>query len=541
MSSPAKKSAEARDRGNGFFKQGLFDHAIKAYFESLKFAPNDHAPLGNLAAVQFELGNYSGSILYTDKALKLLGDEQDTDPRKQKLLLRLAKAYIFNRDLNQARIAVAKLVPGPERESLETSVAMRFPTMGSHEWRLKILDEIPRTKPAYLDVSKFCAVGGDYAEPIYDDELAASKADQLSWMFAGVGDGRNFYRTLVAIPNGESRTGLRRRYHFTLLDRKSTVFARDLVILELLSDFQSVIQRKEALASLIYVFGCQIMPPFAYTKLQETISCLIEKLEAGEPVASWLFLPISHRPAILHQLYQWQRNLGGKFTTRQFRVWGQEQALRDKLRKIHEMIGLPGSVHDISETLSGCVHEIETLPGCEKEEHLFEVFGIMLPNDQLFREHEGEFKKLLDKHSQGDCAPELIEDYVDNHWWPNVTLADLDWLQAFDCHSIQRPEFPMHPNAIFHELHPGEVEVTVRSAQGKGFMTCFETFWRCVAYSIQELKTRLSVEITVCELTDCLERLRYDVLAQRHEAKQGPMDPATFPKVYDRIHLSNIP
>ncbi|KAH0285944.1 hypothetical protein KCU62_g7193, partial [Aureobasidium sp. EXF-3399] len=87
-----EKSTEARNRGSDLYRKRLFDEATKAYFEALSLTPNDPAPLSNLSAVQFELGGYPGSIKYAEKALQLLNNEADSNPKKQKLFSRLARA-----------------------------------------------------------------------------------------------------------------------------------------------------------------------------------------------------------------------------------------------------------------------------------------------------------------------------------------------------------------------------------------------------------------------------------------------------------------
>ncbi|KAI1869257.1 uncharacterized protein JN550_005887 [Neoarthrinium moseri] len=520
MSTPAEKSAEVLNRGQELHQKGLFDQATRAYFEALKLAPADHAPLASLAAVQYELGNYTGSALYSEKALRLLGNDQEADSRREELHLRLAKSYALSRSLDNARNAVAKLAASAEREALESSVALQSPAMAATQLRTKVLDEVPRTKPAYQNEPEYCAIGLDNAEAAYDDDIALSTAERLSWMFAGVGDARNFYRTLIALPNGEARTGRERQYHFTLVDLNPAVFARNLISLELLSDLDSMLECNEALTCLIYVFVSQVMPPFAYTKLQEAISSLLQKLEDGNPVNAWVYVPESQRPAICHHLRLWQQNLRGKYTTKQFRLWAQEQALRQKLEKDGEF-SVP--------------------PGCQEDDDKFDEFGIMMPNDRFLREHESELKQLLEDYSSGKGTSEQIEDYVDQHWKLNVTLVDLDFDEFKDRQGAGGPDMPAHPTLVFHMLHPGEVEDTARAAEGKGFMACFEVFFRCVAFSLDALKSRLTVEVAVSEMNDYLERLRYDVLPSRQGGKQGTLDPSTFPKAYDRIHLSNIP
>jgi tetratricopeptide (TPR) repeat protein len=108
-STAEEESTEARNRGNDLYRKGLLDEATKAYFEALSLNPKDSAPLSNLSAVQFELGNYSGCSIYAEKALKLLNGEEDSNPKKQKLLSRLARAQILQ--LKDAARLVSELSP----------------------------------------------------------------------------------------------------------------------------------------------------------------------------------------------------------------------------------------------------------------------------------------------------------------------------------------------------------------------------------------------------------------------------------------------
>lgn len=120
LSAAEKKSTEARNRGNDLYRKGLFDAATKAYFEALSLTPNDSAPLSNLSAVRFELGNYSASVVYAEKALKLLRGEADSSPKKQKLLSRLARAQLLQ--LPDTTPLISELLSS---DTVHDSVAMK--------------------------------------------------------------------------------------------------------------------------------------------------------------------------------------------------------------------------------------------------------------------------------------------------------------------------------------------------------------------------------------------------------------------------------
>lgn len=57
---------------------------------------------------------------------------------------------------------------------------------------------------------------------------------------------------------------------------------------------------------------------------------------------------------------------------------------------------------------------------------------------------------------------------------------------------------------------------------------------------------RLVVEMIAGEMTDILERIRYNALDHRHSDAGGPVDkglvdPTKFPQTYDFVYMSNIP
>jgi tetratricopeptide (TPR) repeat protein len=137
-----EKSTEARNRGNDLYRKGLFDEATKAYFEAVSLTPMDSAPLSNLSAVQFELGNYSGSKLYAEKVLKLLQSDADSSPKKQKLLSRLARAQMLQ--LQDVAFLIPRLVSS---DTVHNSATWKHG--GGHEsvtWT-RLLDEIPLYRP----------------------------------------------------------------------------------------------------------------------------------------------------------------------------------------------------------------------------------------------------------------------------------------------------------------------------------------------------------------------------------------------------------
>lgn len=97
--------------------------AIAAYTEAAKLSPLDPSPLSNLSAASFEAGNYAEGIKFADKALVLLEEKPEDDLKRQKLILRSAKAHVFLSDTAPAEDASNLLSPGPDRELLHGAVA----------------------------------------------------------------------------------------------------------------------------------------------------------------------------------------------------------------------------------------------------------------------------------------------------------------------------------------------------------------------------------------------------------------------------------
>lgn len=51
---------------------------------------------------------------------------------------------------------------------------------------------------------------------------------------------------------------------------------------------------------------------------------------------------------------------------------------------------------------------------------------------------------------------------------------------------------------------------------------------------------KMTVEIVLGEITDFMDRLRYNCLEFRPEATEDGFDTSKFPRAYERIHLNNV-
>jgi hypothetical protein len=376
-------------------------------------------------------------------------------------------------------------------------------------------------------VTEYYPVGHDNPHPELDMSMISLKQD-LFWLFAGIGDARNFFATLIALRMGVFNSDAHKnsRFHFTLLDLKPAAIAKILIMLHLLNQSEDT----EAIACAGYLFASLIMPSFAYSKLQQTITDLVDKGRKGAPFLDWIYVSGSYTPGILRHLLAWGSHLYGKYETRDFR----EVCLSDSRRQKERVESATG-------------RKLPVLPFCEHDDKLFWDYGIMLPDGSLLN-HEMKLANLVrkPKRNRGKSSAVSREalDLIDKTWKPNVTLVDVDWIAILDSNSRlpnQLPDFGFIPPVVAQRLFI-PTEARAREWGIKSFMGWFVYFFNDASKAIKELRSRMCVELVPGEMNDFLERLRHDAWSKGNGGdKQGKFDPSTFPRKYNRIHMSNIP
>jgi hypothetical protein len=168
----------------------------------------------------------------------------------------------------------------------------------------------------------------------------------------------------------------------------------------------------------------------------------------------------------------------------------------------------------------------------------FEDLSVILPPADLMQKHEPELWDLISTEVKPRTATtrQVLGDYFDSVWQPNVTMVDLDWERKREDGSA--PFVGFTPDDVVRDLF---VSIPAHFLKrGPGLLNHLRGFFWLIGPPAVMMQQRLVVEIVVGDMVDTFERLRYGLLRQDWKAVQK-LDPAKFPQVYDSIGMSNIP
>ncbi|KAK4501165.1 hypothetical protein PRZ48_006971 [Zasmidium cellare] len=562
-------SASLRTQGNDLYKAGKFEEAIPLYQESAELAPSDPAPLSNLSAAYFELGNYEASVIASDQALALLEDQA----KKQKVAARKLKSLVYSLNYQSATESLDAVQAGDEKEKINQAVQNAIKSQASvQDWvqlRIRLVNELPRCKPQIRNVPEYFVVGHDVPESLYDDSLLKTGRDKISLLFAGIGDSRNLHATLFSffLDNTQGKLPLDKTFHITICDHKPAVIARDILMHGMLSelaacgdDFEKQIDTF-TIPLLYYMFLSPIMPDALHTLLQRNITHLIEVLEDPHFRMKTMYVPPMYNPAILKVLREWQHEAGAEYHTVRMRMEAIRQRAKDRASLQMTMMQygeLSTSIHNPPE-------------GCEKEEAFYRRTGVLVMNWAGHNKvYEPELQKAYENFDP--MNPDRLDtdflDTIDSSWKTNPTFIDLDWQRnREDSHADTC--IGHDPFRLGHELK----SIGVPAPQKQGLLNFFGFWMMLAAKGLTAVKSRIKIECCIGDITTVLEQIRIGAVGHRtpvpvHEEQQTsrndkgetPLDVTTnnasvaqkpqdnadhqledFPKAYDRIHLSNIP
>ena len=206
-------------------------------------------------------------------------------------------------------------------------------------------------------------------------------------MFCGVGDARHFYATLARIhDHTKSRPQLAsKKYHFTLLDLKPSMLARDLIIFSMLDDISRLSKDSPAeidtLLTLFYTWSGFIMPAHAIERLQKTIDQILVGIDRGL-LPKWFRVPAHALPKIRIELQGWRDGIDATYTARRMRIMDLEQQERTRMQNRMNAMQYMGIMDDMA---------IPPPDGCDVEHKVYEAIGVLIYPKRLLETKEPEF------------------------------------------------------------------------------------------------------------------------------------------------------
>jgi tetratricopeptide (TPR) repeat protein len=310
-------SAQLRQEGNALYKDGKFTAAIQKYEEAAKASDGkDALPYSNLSAVLFESGKYNKCTKACQTALELI--EPTNEDLKRKLESRITQA---------------------SREAAVAGKKLSAPVIAN--WKA-VTRDLSLCKPILYQQPLYSRVGNDGFQSLVDDKLAIAHGFALRWeegmpeslvlwdsskyaidlLFAGCGDARHFFATLIQLApvarGGDLKLPLSR---FTLNDFKPSVLARDLIVFNLLEKLgrqPEADERAMLLTILFFTYTCSVMPSIIFERLQSVITECIQWLrkDNNAPVMlEWLSIEDRYSSDTIEALTIWQQEIPERYTT----------------------------------------------------------------------------------------------------------------------------------------------------------------------------------------------------------------------------------
>ncbi|KAG5930341.1 hypothetical protein E4U42_001856 [Claviceps africana] len=370
MSHGCETSAEAKALGNDLYRAGRLLGGIENFraLHGMKFndlvkrrkPPDDPSSFSNLSAVSYEIGDYGGAIAYIRQALLLSSSESHENGDGDKLYSRMAKCFLYLRDLTSAKDAISSIKNDDMCNQLTTSVEL---------------------------MDAFCDKAAD--ESVLRKQILDH---DVSLLFAGCGDGRNAFSAILNLHHKDEATRGQafKNLYLTLIDLKPAALAKVLVFSSLMIECSIVRMKYSAQAGqdcaldMANLFSCHIIPPFAAARLQGTINRLLEKLDGNPDKESgpldFLYVPESDRLPLLRALRQWQLPWSG-------------------LSKVSDMRSVVKREHQRRRFRAQADH------GIDKQEHGsgsqrsdFENFATILPSGAIAERREASLAKPLALH-----------------------------------------------------------------------------------------------------------------------------------------------
>jgi hypothetical protein len=353
-----------------------------------------------------------------------------------------------------------------------------------------------------------------------------------------MGDCRNLFSTLTHIINDRVQGKLKAQsFHFTLVDIKPAVIARDPVLFLLLEDLSKARSKESLLLPcLYYTYLPPIIPVRLAAILQARIQRVIDILEDKQPPPAYLDIPHIHRSEVLRVLKQWQHDASARLPVSKMRQETVSQRRSERMKwDLHHS--------------SSMGPRPDTAPEWKLEQEFYEQTGVLTipkPYDAVYGE---EILSAFEASSTRRIErKDAVVEKVEADWASNVTMIDLDWVEVkrhLDCVDIDVAHDPWQLGAAVRDRMPLEP-----GARLYDFVT---TWFAIVAECFNQLKGDMKIEVCLGNITTVLEQIRCGAIGRRQRS-HAHCDPdmaqgndviisegEEYPQIYDRMHLSNVP
>eukprot|EP00026_Physarum_polycephalum_P001861 Phypoly_transcript_01864.p1 GENE.Phypoly_transcript_01864~~Phypoly_transcript_01864.p1 ORF type:complete len:813 (+),score=122.50 Phypoly_transcript_01864:95-2533(+) len=604
----AERAKAIKEEGNGHYKAGRLEEALTCYRKASALQPDDPVYHSNISAVLYEVGRYQESINSIMHALALLTGDSSNPALESRLLLRKAKAQFYmhkftegsqtlteledlcakkgvaNPDTdgatkNALHRASANLVPQDHpmpfhifHSPVETSVKEFSITM--HETptsafsgyfppsQLKAVEDCPSVDPQdrYQHRLKF------YETAPGRIRLNPPTYHQFSFLYGGVGDGRNVMASLHEIGSSfKSQTRAVTRFHFTLVDVKAAAMARTLVLFYLLKHLATIPPKRqshdlnaiELIAVMQYMLLSTTMPSYLAVRLEVVMKELRRDIQENS-LPKWIVIHPESVPEIIKCLDFWidfkvtvkeMYNRTADIHRKSAKKKENEETPRQKTDKMTEeelnkfiIQGLTTNQQKRDTIRLALEFQLYAddeelfLMGTQTETTLYAHTKFLSPPHVLLKRHPHfeTFYRLNKAILDRVMVPEdltfsfkaLIDDALET-WKPNPTIWDQDFMDLagknykFDHHAFYEGHFLFYPLA--HPHKPCSL-----------YDYAFDFFSR-VSAGIAKLANgsyQFTLECVVAELFS----FAFDIShAKKARSSSG------LPYEFDRIYLSSIP
>ncbi|KAF7910582.1 hypothetical protein EAE99_011200 [Botrytis elliptica] len=480
----SKKAAieQLNKEGNFLFGCKELSEALDKYMEAVEIdpvSPLTSKPLRNTTVVQFECGRYTECI----KGIKDILELMVVQPLDDKIVISNLQRLL--------KRAYDHVPTSSLQEKLQR--------------RLKIFACLPRDRASMFTSPEYFRIGNDVAEPLSVEvpKDSLKKGDIISFFFAGIGDARHLYATIIDLhESGNKTTATPRKYHFVANDLNMCSLTRNLIIWTLLDELSALDHGSDqglmVLTTIFFIYRPIIMPGYVYKFLCATMEAILAKLDKYDI------------PRYIDVLKHWASNGFGIFTTEKV-----IQGTRDKLSQ-------KSLLHDYRDTSKVCTEEKE----------FYAKYALVYPPEKMILSQEPRLKKLITKALKEKRYSNKLRKYLAKNWKFNPTMMDQNWyrntLRKYG-HS-KGYSFEINPfSAIWH------FQDTWKGTEPSSLFDHVAPTFKRAANAIKEMKGIFCVEALCGDVTEIAEWFHFDCSPTR--VSRSP----EFPKSFDCIHMSNIP